>query len=917
MQQTREPGHRRDARREGEHAERAAERGRAGDDRPPPRRQLATDGERDQRQPAEVPGEVCSPGVHHVGGEQPPRLAGEHRVAGVGERGERARARRRDDEAGEPEGGEGEEAAHGVAPSSHRARVASWLLFALPGLIASWGCVSEESLPLRFESARFNERIAADLQPLSPRELDTDLRYGTFRDGSEDPDGDGPRQGGLVSEIFPVGAAGAHGPGNLVQTPCLFVGRRSGRGDQLRLSWEVVGDLDRSTDELLEEVFLEPFDELGMCTLSSPVSRVIFEDPSAPYPDPQRFGADGCSGVPGNGNRALTFLTDPDEAPRNVPLSCRVLGRLATLLTQRVHDADNPDALCPVGPFSGSTGIAPVYDCMSDGQQVPACALPCGVEPVADASYHVRIDPGNRLGLPDAERWLSPDVLVVEDRRALVRPMAGDACEQPAEGPWRYAWQTKVTSAGGSEGPVQWAENFSPTVRVDTARILSRDPSGGSQVVERPQQDRLVVEIPRAGETTPTVLECTGTLADDGLVFPLGDCAAASDEPGVLDALTPTYLVANLSIDPVVKQPIAWRATLDGCDPGRQVFIELGLRAQTEGAALRVSSALDFGRVPDTEYRQGSVELENVGGETVEVSALGLLPAVGHPGDFTVFTLGDPVPVPLPIDAKQATDGSVSWTLGDLGEVPVLGVVDDGRSIEVRLGDPAAGPGVAQPLTVYGEATTLRGAFLTRDDRAAEFVSPSGTERPLVIPAYAEESVPFALRPGERRTVVVEARPTAHGLRRAELVVRYASSANPLQGGQVRSQLRVEVVSGPLLQHAPPSLWVERDANGGQPGHRTAMVSNAGHFDLTVHGLQLTGPGAARFVATTDLGPGPFLLRPGDYVDVRVEYLPECDGTYGTATSALDHEATLVVTSDGGTARIGLGGASQGFCGAP
>jgi hypothetical protein len=84
-----------------------------------------------------------------------------------------------------------------------------------------------------------------------------------------------------------------------------------------------------------------------------------------------------------------------------------------------------------------------------------------------------------------------------------------------------------------------------------------------------------------------------------------------------------------------------------------------------------------------------------------------------------------------------------------------------------------------------------------------------------------------------------------------------------------------------------------------------------------VHGIQATGAAASRFVTTSDRGLGPLVLPPGDYVDLRIEYLPECDGTYGTATSALDHEATLVVTSDGGTARIPLGGASQGFCAVP
>lgn len=915
VEQAREPGHRRDPRREQERAERPAERGDDHGDRPAARGQLAADGERDEREPAEVPRQVRGAGVHEVRGEQPPRLAGEHGVARVGERAERARAHRRDEEAGEPEREERGVAAHGGAAWSHRWRTAAWLLAALPALAASWGCVERHSAHLAFDSARFNDRISADLQPLSPQERAADLRYGTFSDGSRDPDGDGPRRGGLVSEVFPVPAAsGAAGPGNLVQAPCLFVGRRGTGGDQLRLSWEVVADVDRSADEYLGKAFLEGHDEIGMCTYSSPETRLLFEDPEADLPDLSRSARD-C-GPPGVGEVALTLPVAPDELTRNLPLSCRVLGNLVANLDVYAHRGPNPDSLCPSGPFEGSTTLAEVSGCMRDGDLLPACALPCGLDPREDASYRVRVAEDTPTNLPVAERWLRPDVLVVEERRTVARPMEGDTCtDDDTRRP--FAWQTKVDAPDGIERPVRWAENFTPTVRVDTVRIVSRDPSGGDRVVETPHLGRLVVVIPRAGDPAPTVLECNGADGDDGFTFALAACAAASDEPAVLDALTPTYLVANLGLDPVVKQPITWRATLDRCETAREVWVEFDLRAVTMGAALRVSPLLDLGRAPDMGYRQGTVELENVGGEAVEITGLGLSPGVGHPQDFTVFAVGDPVPVPLPIDAAPLGDRGLELTLGNVEEAPLVTLREIGGAVEVRLGDPGALPGDVQALALYGEPATLRGLVLTRDDPRAAFAPAAGATRPFLVPAYAEEQLPFAMRPGERRTIAVEARPSAHGDRRAELVVRYASATQPWQTEQVRSQLRMEVVSGPLLHHAPSSLLVDRDANGGQPGHRTAMVSNTGHFDLTVHALQLSGPGASRFVVTSDLGLGPFVLRPGDYADVRVEYLPDCDGTYGTATSALDHEATLVVTSNGGTAGIGLGGASRGFCPTP
>jgi hypothetical protein len=385
----------------------------------------------------------------------------------------------------------------------------------------------------------------------------------------------------------------------------------------------------------------------------------------------------------------------------------------------------------------------------------------------------------------------------------------------------------------------------------------------------------------------------------------------------VLDALTPTYLVADLHLEDPVELPITWRASLGRLDPGRQAFVKFGLRAQTMGAALRVSPAVDFGRLPDTDYRQGVVELDNVGGEVVEVTALELMPGQWQPQDFAFFALGDPIPMPLPVEAKPAGDGSVTLRLGDLGEAPLLFLSElGGGGVTVGLGDPAAPPGQPQPMTLYGEGAQLRGHYLTRDDPAATFVPPPSSDpRPFVVPAYVELVPPFLLRPGERRSIAVEARPSAHGLRRATLRVQGAPASDPQLTLDVRSQLMVEVVSGPLLRWAPLSLLVSRGTGGSEPSHRTAVVFNAGHVDLTVQGIALTGAGAAQFVATTNRGTlGPFVLPPGDYVDVRVEYLPECDGSYGTATSMLDHEATVVVTSNDGTARLPVGGASVGFC---
>src|SRR5688572_12416639 len=76
------------------------------------------------------------------------------------------------------------------------------------------GCVGTSEIVIQYTSAEFNERIRRDLHPLTADDRATDLAYGLFRDGSD---------GGLVSEIFPLGAATSSGPGKLIQTRCLFL----------------------------------------------------------------------------------------------------------------------------------------------------------------------------------------------------------------------------------------------------------------------------------------------------------------------------------------------------------------------------------------------------------------------------------------------------------------------------------------------------------------------------------------------------------------------------------------------------------------------------------------------------------------------------------------------------------------------
>jgi YVTN family beta-propeller protein len=913
VEKTRQAGHRRRVGREQQHAQRPAEGREDGNEAPPAGRELAAHRQCHHPQPGEVPDEVPRVGMHQVRGEQAPGLAGQYGATAVDERRHRGRPGEVEQHADDRQGEERRVATHDSAASSHASRTARWVMAAIPALVVSWGCVGTGDIVLHYKGARFNDRISADLNALSPDERAADLSYGVFRLGSEDPDGDGPRQGGLVSEIYPFGAISSQGvPGQLVQTPCLFVARNGGDGEELRFTWEVVGELDAAADENLKKIFGDRKAEIGLCTYSSPETRVLFEDPGVAYPTDSDFlaAASHCVGTNSSGAVALTLPKDLENGPRNIPWPCRIGGNLDVRLERLGHRDPNPDAQCPTGPFTSAPTPVDTFGCYRNGQLRPACALPCAVRAEEDTSYRVRTD---STELPAAERWLRPDVMVVDGQRTVTRRMEVVAPTPPATG-YDVSWQVRTLPPSPGEGPVKWAENYSPSVRLESVQILSRD-AQGTERVEAPVQGQLTIQVPQAGQPAPALLRCTGQDEPGvGFLFSVADCVDQNDAPTALTALTPTYLVANLWAAAPVKVPIIWRAALASVDPGRSVFIRFGLQVQTVPAAMRMSPLRNFGRIPDTDYRQGEIELENVGGETVDVTAVELVPTVGQPQDFSFFVVGDPVPVPLPVEARAQGDGSTLLRLADLRDVPGITLSDRGDRVEVRLGDPAVSPEQPQSLTLYGETATLRGALLTRDDPGARFEPPAGSRpRPLAVPAYLEEQPPFRMAPGERRRIAVEARPTAQGVRLAQLAVRYAPASDPRQVTEIRSVLQVEVLSGPLLQVIPTGVYVH--GNDGRPTHRNAVAWNAGHFDLTVTSVHVTGAQAGRFVLTTGPGgSGPFLLRPGESLDLRVTYLPECDGSYGTATSILDHQATLVLTSDGGTARVPLGGSSQWFC---
>jgi len=278
--------------------------------------------------------------------------------------------------------------------------------------------------------------------------------------------------------------------------------------------------------------------------------------------------------------------------------------------------------------------------------------------------------------------------------------------------------------------------------------------------------------------------------------------------------------------------------------------------------------------------------------------------------------VGDPVPVPLPIEAVPDSAGGVEYRwAADRDEAPLLTVkeLDDG-TVTVGLGDPNRGSGT-EHLTLYGEPATLVGDLLLRDDPASRFEPASEPyPRPFEIPAVAERPLPFILSPGQEVSIAVIATPSVPGDRLASITVEAVEVARPTSPWYLTSQLHVEGIYGPLARLLPSNLYFNRPPeHPGLPPVLRALVENAGQLDLRITGLTLSGRSRGRFSVVSDRGAPPFTIPSGGSTDLTITYTPTCDGDY----TLYDDEATLTVESNDRPQSLALSAFSYGFCELP
>jgi hypothetical protein len=809
-------------------------------------------------------------------------------------------------------------------------RVTNAHAFTLAQLLLLGGCVNTDLPQFRMLNPTFNDRIRADFTPLTPEDAMLTrerLGYGFFRDGTG---------GGFVNELYPVTASNPTpgGFGTLVQTPCLFVGaeRRVDGGlsevDALNASWELVALWQLANPDDVSAVFRELAQgaesdmNLGMCSLSTPVRRRLFDKPKE---RDDTLGGNAVCDPDGNTSDYTIPLTISDQP--NISNECVAGHFFHEMLLEAAPRGPGPgeqDGTCPVldphndvARFEGTAVELPssvATGWRHSDEPFSVCGYrPNLVTPTGDVSYRIRLKPGHSFGGGGVSRWLAPTVLKVEGHRTIARPMKAP---EAAMLPWR--WKTRSVDIGETQNPLpRWDENFSPTVQVREVEIESRDAFGGAMPV-RPDDGILRFSVPRP--TGPaTVVLCTLPNPDVVRFTLAAHCVRESGDGTIKDALelTPTYSTAYLHQTPAVVKPVEWSANLS-LPTGRSAYIRFFLEAKAYDPHMRSTGLLDFGRLKAGGWNQRIVRVENVGGRRLRVRQVGFGAGSAHPSDFRFVVAGDPVQVPLPLKYSkiEGQDGVYAVELdSSLEEAGLLVVKTEGDALRVSLGDPERGSH-AQPVTVYGEPARFEGSLLLREDPAGTF--PSVTEdRPFSLTARTEKTLPFDLAPGESVDVVVITEPSAVGVRSALLRVEAEPVGVP---GLLWTQslLRVESVQGGLLRGTPGFLWFNRE--GGSPdqgSQRTAMIENAGALDLDVTQIRLEGPDAARFSFASSAGGPPLRLSSAAAADIRVTYTPHCDGTYGTPTSLAEHRATLVIASTGGNIDLPLQGSSYGFCELP
>ena len=548
-----------------------------------------------------------------------------------------------------------------------------WVLAALLVTAASTACLPTAEVDLTGE-ATWNERLRADLQPLSPVQVANPpyvfdaLGRAYYSDGS----GDGSE---IVSEVSHSLIA----PQRLREmrsSECLWVG---GDGFPM-LSFEAIVTGFESSGRA-------NLDTIGLCGgyPSDPVTREVLSID----------GSNSAFGVSLDGLSVAVNAYTGNDVAGNPYAEC-----------DGARPPGAPETLLGEGLAIGEPGT-----------YLPFCSIRSGLGmPDEDTSYSIEVVDldGSYPGLGTRVRDLSPELKVVRRTRVIARPLEfrrtrfSDS-DQVFVHDW--IWRVDTIDEGGEPDDMgfRWRENYAPSVLVEKVRVFVQTtngpaPLGSSGRSYVPVRAIRTLEEGEAGgpqRVDPFRSGCSTDEAGDpdgnGSVY-LGPCGITA---------TPTYALVP-DLNGRMTEKLEWRVQFETLTenelppaiPGDALFIEFHLSSPTlgsqTGSLLLEPGAVDLGE-QDTSRPQtdvGSMEISSVGVGASIVESISIEGA--HAAEFSyAIPSGIDPPFVLPPGTSELVDVRTR----------IVGTGDRQAELVVRYADTAGEAGEAR-VALYAEGVS-------------------------------------------------------------------------------------------------------------------------------------------------------------------------------------------------------------------
>ncbi len=745
-------------------------------------------------------------------------------------------------------------------------------------VVGSASCVCPDNFEFE-EPPQFNPRVRRDRNGLTPEQQRADPGLGPYRDGGNRVV---PDLSEVVSDVQPDLPEAVQE--KLLQSDCYWTATGENESepiDLLKLNWEVA----------VAFPIFPTSGTLGLCRFTHPITgdpaticqEYFDENPEADSDINTGYYLGGFEG---------RYFSAPEECG---PLLFDEDRDDYFVLLQAVSRSEESDD-CPL------PGPQPAPDAASDplrggllfkhrlqrfdgaaADLSPANAfdIACGVDrtvaPVGDASYRLVL-PQPDPTIDDIVEWVGPNILTVPGERTIRRRM--EHVPQIATG--RYRWQTPIfPEDAGAEMPAQrWHENFSPNALVESVRVYKLV-DDALQVAAAPGARLELTGFGRGGGMDlPFTWRCAGQDEGDATSYSIyrqdgvEDCDLGidPDQPIVVsrEGATPTYALSQLQdAGDALRRPAEWQVETLGVDHGtEEVFIELTLKAQAEGAFIKASLTADLGETQVGTSSGGLMTFENVGGNAVRIDQIQVSGV--HASEFVVQPVGEPILLPAPIEAVPLAAG-YGYELAVIpghASLPYLFTTRNdlaGQMILVEADNHGGGT-----ETFYGEPVSFSHGIPSTASASPQFnVAPATADAvlPFGRQAYPSRTVPFTLPATKSFHVAVTATPQGWGDRVATVHVSFHQLSDPSVTGAVGTAVIVDGVSGPTASAFPPTIQIPA---GDQ---RDALLSNSGNLAMVRGSVSITGPDAQWFQLISAHSPS-LAMDPGDVEMFRVAYAP-------------------------------------------